>query len=152
MEVFRVGFAGGSDRGLVFSRGEGRLENGENPDQRARGLAADGPGAIALIHSTNWRWEADGRIVLTYLAWTKDGRVGPHARPLPALPPPGPTDPLHPRPAEIRELDPLAHGLRHLAFLTRTSRDRALAATLGPDAVAALQRLEPQVAGELPDR
>jgi hypothetical protein len=152
VEVFRVGLTAGRDRVLVFSRGEGRLENGENPDRRARGLAAEDPGAIALLHSTSWRWEPDGRIVLTYLAWMKDGRVGPGARPLPPLPPPGPTDPLHPRPAEIRELDPLAHGLRHLAFLLRTSRDGGVAAALGPDAIAALRRFEPDVAGELPER
>jgi hypothetical protein len=152
VEVFRVGLASGRERGLVFSRGEGRLENGENPDRRARALAADDPGAIALIHSTSWRWETGGRIVLTYLAWMKDGRVGPEGRSLPLLPPPGTTDPLHPRPAEIRELDPLAHGLRHLAFLLRSSGDGALAGALGPDAVAALRPFEPDVAGELSRR
>jgi hypothetical protein len=152
VEVFRVGLTADRDGVLVFSRGEGRLENGENPDRRARALAAEDPRAIALLHSTSWRWEPDGRIVLTYLAWMKDGRVGPEARPLPPLPPPGPTDPLHPRPAEIRELDPLAHGLRHLAFLLRTSGDGGVAAALGPDAIAALRRFEPDVAGELPER
>ena len=152
VEVFRLGFAAGRRGGFVFSRAEGRLENGENPDRRARGLAAEDPGAIALVHSTSWRWEPDGRIILTYLAWMKDGRVGPEARALPALPPPGATDPLRPRPAQIRELDPLAHGLRHLAFLLRTSGDGSVAAALGPEATAALRRLEPLVAGELPER
>jgi hypothetical protein len=72
------------------------------------------------------------------------------ARPLPKLTPPGLPDPLHPRPAEIRELDPLAHGLRHLAFLLRTSRDGAVATALGRRAAEALVRIEPDVAGELP--
>jgi hypothetical protein len=151
VEVFRVGLAVPED-GLVFSRSEGPLENGEDPDRRAGALAADDPGAPALIHSTSWRWEPDGRIVLTYLAWMKEGRVGREARPLPPLPPPGPTDPLRPRPAEIRELDPLAHGLRHLAFLLGTSRDGSLAAALGPRASAALRRFEPVVGGALPER
>jgi hypothetical protein len=149
VEVFRVGLAAGSE-GLVFSRSEGPLENGENPDVRARGLAVHGGGGLALVHSTSWRWEPDGRIVLTYLAWMKD--VGKEARPLPALPPPAPTDPLHPRPAEIRELDPLAHGLRHLAFLLRTSEDGAVAAALGPRGVEAVRRFALDVAGELPER
>jgi len=151
VEVFRVGLTAARDGRLVFSKGEDRLENGENPDRLARVLAADDPGAIALVHSTSWRWEPDGRIMLTYIAWMKDGPAGPEARPLPPLPPPGPTDPLHPRPAEIRELDPLAHGLRHLAFVLRTSRDGGVARALGPDAIAALRRFEPEVAGELPE-
>ena len=81
------------------------LENGDDPDGRARAFAADEPG-----------------------------------------------DPLHPRPAGIRELDPLAHGLRHLAFLLRTEKDGAVAMALGPRGVEALQRFAPGVAGELPAR
>ncbi len=148
VEVFGVGLSGNGD-GLAFTRREGPLENGKNPDPRARQLAEESGQQIALIHSTSWRWEPDGRIVLTYVAWVKDGTLGRAARPLPKLTAPGPVDPLRPRPAEIRELDPLAHGLRHLAFLLRTSRDGAMARALGPPAVAALQKLEPEVAGEL---
>ena len=148
VEVFGVGL-GGSGEGLAFTRREGPLEKGENPDPRARQLAEERGQEIALIHSTSWRWEPDGRIVLTYVAWVKEGTLGPAARSLPELAAPGPVDPLRPRPANIRELDPLAHGLRHLAFLLRTSRDGAMARALGPPAVAAIQRLEPDVAGEL---
>ena len=94
-----------------------------------------------LLHSTSWRWEPDGRVVLTYLAWARDGSLPGTACLLPKLAPPGPTDPLHPRPAQYPELDPLAHGLRHLAFLLRTGRDGALAAALGPRAAALLAKL-----------
>jgi hypothetical protein len=148
VEVFGVGLGGNGD-GLAFTRREGPLENGENPDPRARHLVEEGAQPIALIHSTSWRWEPDGRIVLTYVAWVKEGTLGRAARPLPKLVAPAPVDPQRPRPAEIRELDPLAHGLRHLAFLLRASRDGAMARALGPSAVAALERLEPEVAGEL---
>ncbi len=110
------------------------------PTDRARDL---GDGEIALIHSTSWRWERTAGSS----SRTSPGRRTAASRsarvPLPGLTPPGPTDPLHPRPAEIRELDPLAHGLRHLAFLLRTSRDGAVAAALGPRAAAVLARLEP---------
>jgi hypothetical protein len=149
VEVFGVALRGNGD-GLAFTRQEGPLEKGENPDPRARRLIEEGAREIALIHSTSWRWEPDGHIVLTYVAWVKEGTLGGAARPLPRLSAPGPVDPLRPRSAAIRELDPLAHGLRHLAFLLRTSRDGAMARALGPAAVAALQRLEPEVAGELP--
>jgi hypothetical protein len=147
VEVFGVGLGGNG--GLAFTRREGPLEKGENPDPRARQLVEEGAQQIALIHSTSWRWEPDGRIVLTYVAWIEEGSLGSAARPLPKLAAPGPVDPLHPRPAEIRELDPLAHGLRHLAFLLRTSLDGAMARALGPSAVAALEKLEPDVAGKL---
>ena len=148
VEVFGVGLAGSGD-GLAFTRREGPLEKGENPDPRAFQLAEEGGQQLALIHSTSWRWEPDGRIVLTYVAWVKESTLGPAARSLPTLAAPRPVDPLRPRPPEIRELDPLAHGLRHLAFLLRTSRDGAMARALGPQATAALQKLEPDVAGEL---
>lgn len=145
VEVFSVALA--ATDVIVYLRREQELRRGANPDGRARALGA---GKAALVHSTSWRWEEDGRIVLTYLVWAKDGSLGEGARPLPELSAPGPTDPLRPRPQDIRELDPLAHGLRHLAFLLRTSRDGAVAAALGPRAAAALARLEPDVAGELP--
>ena len=144
VEVFSVG--PGPDDGLVFIRQEGDLRDGANPDGRARALSH---GEVALIHSTSWRWQPDRRIVLTYLAWTNENTLGKEARKPPSLTPPTPPDPLHPRPAEIADLDPLAHGLRHLAFLLRTSRDGAVAGALGPRGVAALSSIEADVAGEL---
>jgi hypothetical protein len=149
VEVFVVGLEGAGSDALAYAKREGDLTGGVNPDIRARDLAERCAGELVLIHSTSWRWMRDGRIVLTYLAWAKDGTLASGARALPKLAPPGPTDPLRPRPAEIRELDPLAHGLRHLAFLLRTSRDGAVASALGPRSAAALTKLEPDVAGEL---
>jgi hypothetical protein len=66
VEVFGVALRGNGD-GLDFTRQEGPLENGENPYPRARQLVEEGARQIALIHSTSWRWEPDGRIVLTYV-------------------------------------------------------------------------------------
>jgi hypothetical protein len=145
VEVFSVGLD--PSGGLVFARQEGELRDGANPDGRARSLSS---GETALLHSTSWRWEPDGRIVLTYLAWAKDGTLVGVTRPLPKLEAPAATDPLRPRPAEVREVDPLAHGLRHLSFLLRTDRDGAVAKALGPRAAAALGAIEAGVAGELP--
>jgi hypothetical protein len=150
VEVFTVALAGADDARLVFTRSDGPLLGGVNPDQHARELASEATGELRLIHSTSWRWEPDGRIVLTYVAWAGDGGLAAGARPLPALTPPGPTDPLNPRPPEIAELDPLAHGLRHLAFLLRTSTDGVVAGALGMRACRVLEQLEPEVAGELP--
>ncbi len=149
VEVFTVALAREDRAGLAFTRAAGWLVGGSNPDQRARELAAEATGELRLIHSTSWRWEPDGRIVLTYLAWAGDGTLAPGARELPELAPPGPTDPLHPRPPEIGELDPLAHGLRHLAFLLRTGTDGSVAEALGPRACEELRKFEPAVAGEM---
>jgi hypothetical protein len=150
VEVFTVAVADDGQSGLEFERAEGPLEQGLNPDDRARELASPATSGLLLIHSTSWRWEPDGRIVLTYLAWAAVGSLGPDARKMPDLSPPGPTDPLHPRPAEIAELDPLAHGLRHLAFLVRTDSEGTVAEALGPSACAILLALEPGTAGQLP--
>lgn len=149
VEVFTVAVADAKHEGLVFMRSEGELVGGVDPDQRARELAATETGELRLIHSTSWRWEPDGRIVLTYMAWAGDGSLAPGAHSFPALAPTGPTDPLHPRPPEIGELDPLAHGLRHLAFLLRTGTDGAVADAIGPRACEELEKLEPTPAGEL---
>jgi hypothetical protein len=150
VEVFTVGLAGDAVDAVWYRRDDGPLTGGADPTDLARDFAGRAADRIVLIHSTSWRWEPDGRIVLTYLAWAADGAVGDGARPLPQLVPPGPTDPLHPRPPEIRELDPLAHGLRHLAFLLATDAGGDVAAALGPRATSAVQALEPTVAGELP--
>jgi len=148
VEVFTVGLAAKGET-VSFVHARGALTGGENPDTRAKTIAAEAAPELALIHSTSWRWEEDGRIVLTYLAWTKDGALSARAAPIPPLTPPGPTDPLNPRPKEIRELDPLAHGLRHLAFLARQG-DGQVAAALGRRARSVILKLEPEVAGELP--
>jgi hypothetical protein len=150
VEVFTVGLADGSADTVRYRRDDSPLTGGADPTDLARELGELVATRIVLIHSTSWRWEPDGRIVLTYLAWAADGHLRDGALPLPRLDPPGPTDPLHPRPPEIRELDPLAHGLRHLAFLLATDAGGDVAAALGPRATAALRALEPTVAGELP--
>jgi hypothetical protein len=149
VEVFTVGLTGSAVATVLYRRDEGPLTGGANPDDRARELGRRAAAGIVLIHSTSWRWESDGRIVLTYLAWAADGALRDGARTLPPLAPPGPTDPLHPRPPEIPELAPLAHGLRHLAFLLTTDATGDVAAALGPRATAVVRALEPTVAGEL---
>jgi hypothetical protein len=152
VEVFVVGLAQGSSETLRFIHRNGELILGENPDVGAKKLAANAANDIVLIHSTSWRWETDGRIVLTYLAWAKDGTIGHEAESLPQLAPPGPTDPLNPRPPEIRRLDPLAHGLRHLAFLLSQSTGAAVATALGTHATAVLKTFSPEIAGKLEER
>jgi hypothetical protein len=63
------------------------------------------------------------------------------------LVPPQSTDPKKPRPAEIREQDVLAHGIRHVTFLVRYSADRRIAEVLSPQSLAFFQSMCAQLAG-----
>jgi hypothetical protein len=149
VEVFTVGLGEASSETLRFARAQGALENGEDPDARSRALAERAASEIVFIHSTSWRWEPQGRIILTYLAWARDGALSREAQSVPKLAPPDSTDSLRPRPVQIRMLDPLAHGLRHLAYLLRQSIDGRVASALGQRATELLSKLEPSQAGRL---
>jgi hypothetical protein len=151
LEVFVVGPAVGSDT-IRYVRRITRLSDGAtNPDTVARGLAI-GIATPAILHSTSWRWEKDGTIVLTYLAYCEDAGfqgVEPVQLPWDRLAPPPATDPQHPRPPEIREEDVVAHGLRHLSFLIRYARDDRLAAALSPRSLTFFKAMCGQLAGRL---
>jgi hypothetical protein len=124
-----------------------------DPDAVARQLAGE-IATPAILHSTSWRWEKDGTIILTYLAYCENTEfhgVAPVQLPWARLAPPAATDPQHPRPAEIREEDVLAHGLRHLSFLVRYARDGRLAAALSPRSLTFFGAMCGQLAGRLDD-
>jgi len=120
-----------------------------DPDGAARELAQP-HGTAVLLHSTSWRWERDGTIVLTYLAYFErlDARgLEPVSLPRNALAPPPPTDPQRPRPAVIHEQDVLAHGIRHLSFLVRYARDERIRAVLSPRSLSFFKAVCGQLAG-----
>jgi hypothetical protein len=157
VEVFAVAF---DADGLLYWRDIQPLtRSGGVPENAVRALLAKhsrrspSPTPVTrVIHSTSWRYEAPGQIVLTYLAC-----VAPDGEPLPdaihlrmdELPGLAPTDPLHPRPPVIRERDVLAHGLRHLALLMNREPEGELARALNPAGRMMLWRLNPTVAGQL---
>lgn len=146
IEVFTVGFAANADRPCFVHR---MAPLGlDNPDGPVRALAETSGAQVAMLHSTSWRWEEGGRIVLTYLAWVRDGTLPPMAEALPETPARASTDPLRPRPKEIARLDPLFHGLRHFAFLLRHDADGGLRRAVGERAASFLEGLEPAPAGQ----
>jgi hypothetical protein len=151
LEVFVVSPAPGGESIRYARRITGLANRARDPDTVARELAG-GIATPAILHSTSWRWEKDGTIVLTYLAYCEDAElhgVEPVKLPWNRLAPPPATDPQHPRPARIREEDVLAHGLRHLSFLIRYARDGRLAATLSPPSRAFFAAICGQLAGRL---
>ena len=107
-------------------------QNSTDPDTVARSLLVSGC-KPAILHSTSWRWEKNGTLILTYLAFSEDPNclaAEPSRLSWSELFPPQSTDPQKPRPAEIREQDVLSHGIRHITFLVRYSQDRRIAEAL----------------------
>jgi hypothetical protein len=151
LEVFVVGPAAGDETIRYVRRITSLSSRTADPDAVARELAS-GIATPAILHSTSWRWEKDGTIVLTYLAYCENAEfhgVEPVQLPWGNLMPSLVTDPQHPRPAEIREEDVLSHGLRYLSFLVRYARDGRLAGALSPRSRTFFAALCGQLAGRL---
>ena len=151
LEVFIVGTSAGSETIRYVRRITNLSDRTTNPDDVARELTS-GIATPAILHSTSWRWEKDGTIVLTYLAYCENPEfhgVEPVELPWNRLAPPPATNPQHPRPAEIREEDVVAHGLRHLSFLIRYARDGRLAEALSPHSLTFFRAMCGQLAGKL---
>lgn len=149
LEVFLIRLAMDADAVRYAKRSVDLSGQSVDPDSAAR-ESIQGHGATALLHSTSWRWEKDGTIVLSYLAYFEQAEFGGlETRQLNwnEFAPPPATDPQRPRPREIREQDVLAHGLRHLSFLLRHARDGRLAASLSPRSQAFFQTMCGQLAG-----
>ena len=134
LELFTIN--PGEGQTITYGRRSADLTNDSpDPDTVARGLLVSGC-TPAILHSTSWRWEKNGTLVLTYLAFSEDPNClvsEPSSLPWNELLPPQSTDPQKPRPDEIRERDVLSHGIRHLTFLVRCSQDRRIADALSTE-------------------
>jgi hypothetical protein len=151
LEVFVVSSSTGSRTIRYAKRVSSLSKRTADPDAAARELAS-GIATPAILHSTSWRWEKDGTVVLTYMAYCEHAEfrgVEPVQLPWDQLEAPRATDPRHPRPAEIREEDVVSHGLRHLSFLVRYALDGRLAAGLSPESRAFFRAMCGQLAGRL---
>ncbi|QFG24634.1 hypothetical protein [Actinomadura sp. WMMB 499] len=149
--VEAIAFRVTPDGGLAHRAATGPLGAGRHPDAVARDLLGLPPGTTAyLLHSTSWRHEPGGRVVLTY-ACCPDPAPGLPAVPLPDRAPiacgdgPSSPSPAAPRPAQIA-----AHAARHLAFLRRTDPDAAEVIASVPGLAGALDGWSPAPAGQLP--
>ncbi|MFC7587078.1 hypothetical protein ACFQYP_27675 [Nonomuraea antimicrobica] len=106
----------GTDSRWSYRQARTRPRPGEHPDEtacRLGGVAAGDQGVV--VHSTSWRYEPEGRVVLTYV-------VCPDPAPwLPAVEVPvleiargrAPA----PSPEHVALANVVAHAIRHLAFL-----------------------------------
>ena len=137
-------------RGRLAWRVErGDLPDGVRPDARARELAGLGEGVTVdvVVHSTSWR-PASGRLVLTYA-------VLPDPHPTAVRPVPAGArivcsgDVSAPTPPVVDVEHVLAHALRHLSLVARTSPDVVAATAAHPLLWDAVLAHTPGVAGEL---
>lgn len=120
---------GAGDRWLC-RRALTRPRPGETPDEAARrlsGVRADDPHTI--LHSTSWRHEPGGRIVLTYAVCPDPSPWLPAAE-VPDLEIARGAAPATPSPDRVAVSNVIAHAVRHLAFLMAEDPvvSRALAA------------------------
>lgn len=102
-------------RQLCYRTLRRRLAEGETPDDVALLVAGDHP---TVSHSTSWRYEPPGLVVLTY-AVLPDPDTDVAAVPLvgPAVVCSG--NPARPTPANLHGHHIAAHAVRHLAYLAR---------------------------------
>lgn len=116
------------------------LPAGSTPDATARALC---PPGVEVLHSTSWRHEPSGRLVLTYAAGPAPGSdMTPLVEPSVVCS----GDPLTPAPPDVHAHHVAAHAARHLADLaTRDPGVAAAAATGAAEFWAALS-----AASELP--
>ncbi|MDQ2880793.1 MAG: hypothetical protein M3Y48_05905 [Actinomycetota bacterium] len=130
---------------------DGDLPAGCRPDSRAcelAGLAADVPTAT-VVHSTSWRPNADG-LILTYAVLPDpdpvEGTV--HAVPADATIVCS-ADAAAPTPPGVAVEHVLAHALRHLSLVARTSPAVVAAVDSHPLLWHAVVAHTPDVAGQL---
>ena len=101
------------------------------------------------IHSTSWRYERDGSIVLTYFVYSDrmefQGNVGSVLN----LEDVSITvsENAKPRPAVLMEEQIVAHGIRHMAYLAKTN-NRNLLDVISPDSLRRFKAMDGLLAGK----
>lgn len=149
VEVIVLSVVDGDRLGWRVASGD--LPTGCHPDARARELAGLGtriPSAT-VVHSTSWR-RAAGGLILTYAVLPDPDPGQGVVRPVP----PGvdvacSAEAAAPTPAVVRVEDVLAHALRHLSLVARTSPAVVEAVDVYPRLWEAVVAHAPDVAGQL---
>ncbi|RFS87332.1 hypothetical protein D0T12_03610 [Actinomadura spongiicola] len=136
---------------LAFRVLTGELNDGRHPDAVARellGLSHDT--AAHLLHSTSWRHDPSGRVLLTY-ACCPDPRPDLAAVPLTGRGLAYGDGPASPSPGRPRIEQVAAHAVRHLAFLwyNDAAARRVIDSVEGLAAILALS--SPAPAGQFPE-
>jgi hypothetical protein len=148
----------GPGESVRYFRKTAPLRRSANPDDVVGALRRPDPTdgfflpEPALVHSTSWRWEPHGGLVLTYLAFgdeVRPGKGAPHELGKHELVGSGPTHPLRQRPEVLREVHVFTHALRHVALLLSRPKEEALRARFSARSLEFFRGLEPAPAGRL---
>jgi hypothetical protein len=149
IEVLLLSASENDQLGWRVARGD--LPAGCRPDTRARelaGLGTDVPTGT-VVHSTSWRPTPDG-LILTYVVLPDPDPAGGIVRAVPAdAHVVCSADAATPTPAIVTVEHVLAHALRHLSLVARTSPPVMAAVDAHPRQWHAVVAHTPDVAGQL---
>jgi len=156
LEVFLVNLAGENAVRYIVLR-QDITGDGRNPDDLVLDILFDTeavPVGIAIkhcyIHSTSWRYERDGSIILTYLVYSDQMEFQNDNGSVLKLENVSITiseDTTRPRPAVLMEEQIVAHGIRHLSYLARTN-NRNLLDVISTDSLRRFKAMESLLAGK----
>ena len=157
LEIFYVRVVGKS---LRYQRKQANLnKKGGDPDRIIRGLIqekrCDESGKAEekefIVHSTSWRYEQTGKVILTYVAYSdelelKQGRF--HTLSLQKL---RTITKKSKKPASKVELEKkvVSHAMRHIAFLIQTGDQDNFKQALKPETVKVFEQLWVNLAGKV---
>jgi hypothetical protein len=104
----------------------------------------------SYVHSTSWRYEPDGSIVLTYLVYSDRMEFRDRAGTVLKLENVAVTvseDTARPRPVVVTEEQIVLHGMRHLSYLAKTA-NRHLLDVITPESLRRFKAMEGLLAGK----
>ncbi|NTV31313.1 hypothetical protein HGA91_05045 [candidate division WWE3 bacterium] len=102
----------------------------------------------AIVHSTSWRFENPNQIIITYLIYCDAITIEPNDslefEQFTAI---EQTNPIIPRPANLKQQDVVIHAIRHLGFLIDQDKDGSVKSRLAPESLLQLGALRLRLAG-----
>jgi len=157
LEIFYVRIMG--DR-VRYQRKQVSLDKrGEAPDHMIQSLIQEKHQAASgdveeqefVIHSTSWRYETPGKVILTYIAYSDElefQKGKSTSFPLQKIKTITKQS-RKPRTQTAIEKKVVSHGLRHIAFLIRTGNQIDYKSALRPETRKVFEKLWVSLAGKL---
>jgi hypothetical protein len=105
-----------------------------------------------IVHSTSWRYDNKGKIILTYVVYSDDldfqtlktQHINIHH-----LKNSEATNLKKPRPIELNEKDVISHGMRHFSFLIRKDKKNKFKKILLKNTYKIFHQLDEEISGAI---